>query len=105
MQQTTDRITEALRQAQFLALTQKRSHRLNINSSGVMTLNRTVNNVAESLTWNELPKGFSYTATRWPNFAASGLATSGTVTITSPSYQQKVIVSAMGRIRQDPPNL
>ena len=96
---TVDQFKDTLRQAQWLALTQRRSHRLK-NESGNLLLQRKIDGSYESVLQEKVPENISISATRWPSFSAFGFAAGGTITLETEYYSTKVVVSPIGRIRQ-----
>ena len=96
---TVDQFKDTLRQAQWLALTQRRSHRLK-SESGNLLLQRKIDGSYESVLQEKVPENISIGATRWPSFSAFGFAAGGTITLETEYYSTKVVVSPIGRIRQ-----
>ena len=96
---TVDQFKDTLRQAQWLALTQRRSHRLK-SESGNLLLQRNIDGSYESVLQEKVPENISISATRWPSFSAFGFAAGGTITLETEYYSTKVVVSPIGRIRQ-----
>ncbi|MBC8258930.1 MAG: prepilin-type N-terminal cleavage/methylation domain-containing protein [SAR324 cluster bacterium] len=96
---TTDKIKNTLRQAQWLALTQLRSHRLK-SESGNILLQRKNNTSFDTVFQEKVAENILISASRWPSFSAFGFAAGGTITLESETYSTKVIVSPIGRIRQ-----
>jgi len=100
---TADQIKDSLRQAQWLALNRRESHRLK-SEFGKLLLQRKNNGsyetVLEEKVEEKVPGKISISATRWPSFSAFGFAAGGTITLETEYYITKVVVSPIGRIRQ-----
>ena len=96
---TADLFKNTLRQAQWLALSQHRSHRIKSESRNLL-LQRKNNSSYENVLVEKLPEKISISATRWPSFSAFGFAAGGTITLENETYSTKVVVSPIGRIRQ-----
>jgi len=96
---TADQIKDSLRQAQWLALNRRESHRLK-GESGKLVQQRKNNGSYETFLEEIVPEKISISATRWPSFSAFGFATGGTITQETEYYITKVVVSPIGRIRQ-----
>ena len=96
---TAELLKNNLRQAQWLALTQHRSHRLK-SESGNLLFQRKDNANFETIFQEIIPANILISATRWPSFSAFGFAAGGTITLENEVYSTKVVVSPIGRIRQ-----
>ncbi|MBL4824483.1 MAG: type II secretion system GspH family protein [SAR324 cluster bacterium] len=96
---TVDLFKNTLRQAQWLALTQHRSHRLKSESGNLLLQRKSAGNY-DTILQEKIPENTSINATRWPSFSAFGFAAAGTITLETDDYSTKVVVSPIGRIRQ-----
>lgn len=96
----SDRITQALKQAQTTALTQFRSHQVEVKQDQLWIHPKGENIVGESILWDTISEDLNIHATRWPSFTPYGFAVGGTIVIESASYTTQVKVSLIGRIRQ-----
>ncbi|MDE0793339.1 MAG: type II secretion system protein [SAR324 cluster bacterium] len=96
---TADLFKNTHRQAQWLALTQHRSHRLK-SESGTLLLQRKNNANFDTVFKEKVPPNIQISATRWHSFSAFGFAAGGTITLETETYSTKVVVSPIGRIRQ-----
>ena len=96
---TTDQIKDSLRQAHWLALIRRKSHRLK-SEFGKLLLQRKNNSSYETFLEEKVPENISINATRWPSFSAFGFAAGGTITLETEYYITKVVVSPIGLIRQ-----
>ena len=70
---TADQIKDSLRQAQWLALNRRESHRLK-GEFGKLLLQRKNNGSYETVLEEKVPEKISISATRWPSFSAFGFA-------------------------------
>ena len=96
---TADFFKNTLRQSQWLALTQHRSHRLK-SKSGTLLLQRKNNANFDTVFKEKIPGYIQISATCWPSFSAFGFAAGGTKHLETETYGTKVIVSTIGQIRQ-----
>ncbi len=85
-------------EAQWLALSTRRRHRLAENADSV-ELQRSGTSGYEPLDSQQLSPEMEVTATRWPSFSAFGFAQGGTITLRSDTHEGKIVVSPIGRIR------
>ena len=96
---TADLFKNTLHQAQWLALTQHRSHRL--KSESVNLLLQRKNNAKFYTVYKErVPANILISATRRASFSAFGFAAGGSITLETKTYSTKVVVSPIRRIRQ-----
>lgn len=93
-----------MQQAQWMALAERASHRVNFESGKVLLERKKQGTYAKVLS-HPFPEEFRISANRWPSFGPYGFALSGTVTLDSERYQTKLIVSTVGRIRQTGPEI
>jgi len=93
----TDQVVQTLKHAQFLALTQQRSHK--IVGSGTQLWIKKRGEPLEETSWESLPADFVVTANSWPSFSPYGFASRGTISLKSPHYSTEIIVSTLGSIR------
>ncbi|MBS1254334.1 MAG: hypothetical protein MAG581_00123 [Deltaproteobacteria bacterium] len=96
---TSDQIKNTLRQAQWLALTNRKSHRLK-SESGFLMLQQKSGGSYQTVSSEKIPDEISVNANRWPSFSAFGFAAGGSITLKNEDYSTKVVVSPIGRIRQ-----
>lgn len=93
-----NRVTQTLKQAQFLALTQHRSHALG-GVGSVIWVERS-GRPAKTILQESLPDDIRITANRWPRFSPFGFARSGTIALTSKHFQLQIVIGPIGSIRQ-----
>jgi type II secretory pathway pseudopilin PulG len=77
---TADLFKNTHRQAQWLELTQHRSHRLK-SESGTLLLKRKNNANFDMVFKEKIPEYILISATSWPSFSAFGFAAGGTITL------------------------
>ena len=97
---TADQIKDSLWQAQWLVMNRRESHRLK-SEFGKLLLQRKNNGSYETFLEEKVPEKISINATRWPSFRAFGFTAGGTITLENEYYITKVVVSPIGRIRQN----
>ena len=86
-----------LRQAKWLALTKRKSHRIN-SDSGFLMLQKKSAGSYQTVSQEKIPE--SVITNRWPSFSAFGFASGGSIVFGNEDYSTKVVVSPIGRIRQ-----
>ncbi len=97
-------VRRLMQQAQWMALSERASHRVNFESGNVV-MERKRGGAYDVVTSRYFPDAFRISANRWPSFGPYGFALSGTLTLDSERFQTRLIVSTVGRIRQDGPTL
>jgi Tfp pilus assembly protein FimT len=90
-------------EAQWLALSTRRRHRL-VENADFVALQRSGDSGYETLDSQQLSPEIEVTATRWPSFSAFGFAQGGTITLRSGTHEGKIVVNPIGRIRTTGPN-
>ncbi|MBQ32199.1 MAG: hypothetical protein CL923_06540 [Deltaproteobacteria bacterium] len=90
-------------EAQWLALSTRRRHRL-VENADFVALQRSGDSGYETLDSQQLSSEIEVTATRWPSFSAFGFAQGGTITLRSGTHEGKIVVNPIGRIRTTGPN-
>ena len=96
---TADKFKDNLRQAKWLALTKRKSHRIN-SDSGFLMLKKKSAGSYQTVSQEKIPEGISVSANRWPSFSAFGFASGVSIVFENEDYSTKVVVSPIGRIRQ-----
>ena len=96
---TADQFKDTLRQAKWLALTKRKSHRIN-SDSGFLMLQKKSAGRYQTVSQEKIPEEISVSANRWPSFSAFGFASGGSIVIKNEGYSTKVFISPVGRIRQ-----
>lgn len=98
MNRALEQVTQTLKHAQFLSLTQRRSH--GITGSGAeLWIVRTGGKSVSVPPWVSLPGGFAVSANQWPSFSPHGFANAGTVSLESQNYLVQIKVGPIGSIR------
>ena len=96
---TADQFKDTLRQAKWLALTKRKSHRIK-SDSGFLMLQKKSAESNQTVSQEKIPEEISVSANRWPSFSALVFASGGSIVIENEDYSIKVVVSPIGRIRQ-----
>ena len=96
---TADQFKDTLRQAKWLALTKRKSHRIK-SDSGFLMLQKKSAGSYQTVSQEKIPEEISISANRWPSFSAFGFASGGSIVLENEDYSTKVVVSPIGRIRQ-----
>ena len=96
---TADQFKDTLRQAKWLALTKRKSHRIK-SDSGFLMLQKKSAGSYQTVSQEKIPEEISISANRWPSFSALGFASGGSIVLENEDYSTKVVVSPIGRIRQ-----
>ena len=96
---TADQFKDTLRQAKWLALTKRKSHRIN-SDSGFLMLQKKSAGSYQTVSQEKIPEEISVSAYRWPSFSGFGFASGGSIVFENEDYSTKVIVSQIGRISQ-----
>ena len=96
---TADQFKDTLRQAKWLALTKRKSHRIN-SDSGFLMLQKKSAESYQTVSHGKIPEEISVSANHWPLFSAFGFVSGGSIVIENEDYSTKVVVSPIGRIRQ-----
>ena len=96
---TTDQFKDTLRQAKWLALTKRKSHRIK-SDSGFLMLQKKRAGSYQTVSQEKIPEEILIIANRWPSFSAFGFASGGSIVLENEDYSTKVVVSPIGRIRQ-----
>ena len=97
---TADKFKDNLRQTKWLALTKRKSHRIN-SDSGLLMLKKKSAGSYQTVSQGKIPEGISVSANRWPSFSAFGFASGVSIVFENEDYSTKVVVSQIGRIRQN----
>ena len=96
---TADQFKDTLRQAKWLALTKRKSHRIN-SDSGFLMLQKKSAGSYQTVSQEKIPEEISVSANRWTSFSAFGFTSGGSIVLENEDYSTKVVVSPIGRIRQ-----
>ena len=92
---TADKFKDNLRQSKWLALTKRKSHRIN-SDSGFLMLQKKSAGSNQTVSQEKIPEEISVSANRCPSF----IAFAGSIVIENKNYSMKVVVSPIDRIRQ-----
>jgi len=95
----SDQFKDTLRQVKWLALTKRKSHRIN-SDSGFLMLQKKSAGSYQTVSQEKIPEEILISANRWPSFSAFGFASGGLIVLENEDYSTKVVVSPIGRIRQ-----
>ena len=98
MNRALDEVMQTLKHAQFLSLTQRRSHSI-LGSGAQIWITRSGGESISATPWVSLPSGFRVSANRWPSFSPYGFANAGTVSLESQKYSVQIKVGFIGSIR------
>ena len=96
---TADRFKDNLRQAKWLALTKRKSHRINSDSGVLMHKGKSAGSY-QTVSQEKIPEEISVSANRWPSFSAFGFASGGSIVFENEDYSTKVVVRPIGLIHQ-----
>ena len=96
---TADQFKDTLRQAKWLALTKRKSHRIKSDSGFLMLQKKSAGNY-QTVSQEKIPVEISISANRWPSFSAFGFASGVSIVLENEDFNTKVVVSPIGRIRQ-----
>ena len=96
---TADQFKDTLRQAKWLALTKRKSHRIK-SDSGFLMLQKKSAGSYQTVSQEKIPEEISISANRWPSYSALWFASGGSIVLENEDYSTKVVVSPIGRIRQ-----
>ena len=96
---TADQFKDTLRQAKWLALTKRKSHRIN-SDSGFLMLQKKSAGSYQTVSQEKIPEEISVSSNRWPSFSSFGFASGGSKVIKKEDYSIKVVFSTICRIHQ-----
>ena len=96
---TAYQFKDTLRQAKWLALTKRKSHRLNCDPEFLILQKKSAASY-QTVSKEKIPGEISVSANRWPSFSTFGFAFGGYIFSENEDYSTKVVVSPIGRIRQ-----
>ena len=96
---TADRFKDNLRQAKWLALTKRKSHRIN-SDSGFLMLQKNSAGSYQTVSQEKILEEISVSANRWPSFSAFGFPSGGSIVIQNEDYSTKIVFSPIDPIRQ-----
>ena len=85
---TADQFKDTLRQAKWLALTKRKSHRINSNS-GFLMLQKKSSGSYQTVSQEKIPEEILVSANHWPSFSAFGCASGGSIVIENEDLQHK----------------
>ena len=97
---TADQLKDNLLKVKLLALTKRKSHRIK-SDSGFLMLQKKSAGSYQTVSQEKIPVEISISANRWPSFSAFGFASGGSIVLENEDYSTKVVVSPIGRIRQN----
>ena len=87
---TADQFKDTLRQAKWLALTKRKSHRIK-SDSGFLMLQKKSAGSYQTVSQEKIPVEISISANRWPSFSAFGFASGGSIVIVMKTTAQKLL--------------
>ena len=96
---TADQFKDTLRQAKWLVLIKRKSHRVNSDSRFLMLQKRSPGSY-QTVSQEKIPEEISVCANLWPSFSAFIFALGGSILIENEDYSSKVVVSLIGLIPQ-----
>ena len=96
---TVDQFKNTLRLAKWLALTKRKSHRIN-SDPGFLILQKKSAASYQTVSKEKIPGEISVSANHWTSFSALEFAFGGYIFTENEDYSTKVVVSPIGRIRQ-----
>jgi len=96
---TADQLKDNLLEVKLLALTKRKSHRIN-SDTGFLMLQKKSAGRYQTVSQEKIPEEISVSANRWPSFSAFGFASGGSIVIKNVGYSTKIVVSPIGRISQ-----
>ena len=96
---TADQLKDNLLEVKLLALTKRKSHRIN-SDTGFLMLQKKSAARYQTVSKEKIPGEISVSANRWPSFSAFGFASGVSIIIKNEGYSTKVFISPVGRIRQ-----
>ncbi len=98
LRMAVDQVVQTLKQAQLLALTQRRA--FGIQGTGTqLWITGSDNQPLGEESWESLPADLTLTANRWPSFSPYGFARGGTIKVESERFFLQVKVGPIGGIR------
>ena len=96
---TADQFKETLRQAKWLAITKRKSHRINSDSVFLM-LQKKSSGSYQTVSREKILEEISVSTIRWPSFSAFEFESGGSIIFKNEDYSTKVVSSPIGRIRR-----
>lgn len=96
MNRALAQVLQTLKHAQFLALTQQRSHGI-LGAGAQLWITQ---KPLPDMPWHDLPSDLAVSANQWPSFSPYGFAKAGTVSLESRNYFIQIKVGPIGSIRQ-----
>ena len=94
-------IRALLEETQSLAMTSQVSHRIGFDANDhSLLIKRKHSGSYAILQKRPVEEEMTLEAARWPSFGPFGFAQSGTILLDSPEFQNSILVSSVGRIRQ-----
>ena len=96
---TANQFKNTLRLAKWLALTKRKSHRINSDPEFLILQKKSAASY-QTVSKEKIPGEISVKANRWTSFSAFGFAFGGYIVTENEDYSTKVIFSPIGRIRQ-----
>ena len=88
---TADQFKDTLRQAKRMALTKRKSHRINTDAGFLMLKKKSARSY-QTVLQEKIPEEISVSVNRWPSFSAFRLASGGSIVIENEDYSIKVVV-------------
>ena len=96
---TADQFKDTLRLAKWLALTKRKSHRINSDPVFLILQKKSAASY-QTVSKEKILGEILVSANRWPSFSTFGFAFGGYIVTENEDYSTKVVVSPIGRIRQ-----
>ena len=88
---TADQLKDNLLEVKLLALTKRKSHRIN-SDSGFLMLQKKSAGRYQTVSQEKIPEEISVSANRWPSFSAFGFVSDGSIVLENEDYSTKVVV-------------
>jgi len=85
-----DQFKDTLRQAKWLALSKRKSHRIN-SDSGFLMLQKKSAGSYQTVSQEKISEEISVSTNRWPSFSAFGFASGGSIVIVMKTTAQKLL--------------
>ena len=96
---TADQLKDNLLEVKLLALTKRKSHRIN-SDTGFLMLQKKSAGRYQTVSQEKIPVEISISANRWPFFSTFRFASGGSIVLENEDHSTKVVVSPIGLIRQ-----
>ena len=95
---TSQVVTDALKQAQLLAFVHWQSHQVQIKD-GKIQIYQKRNTSLPPIEWDQVVEPVQAHASQWPWFSPFGFAVGGTIYLETPSYETQIKINPIGSVR------